>query len=643
MYSSIEEENRQEVINKCYWPLFKLADFGIPIGIEAPAVTLEIIKELDPNWIEAFSTYLAEDKIEFIGSGYSQIIGPLVPAKVNKWNQQLGLEYYRKLLGANPQIALINEMAYSGAIVEHCKEAGYKGIIMEWNNPRVAHQEWNNEWRYFPQKAIGNDGQTIPLIWSDSIAFQKYQRYAHGEVELEKYIEYIKSHIGDNDRYFPLYSNDVEIFDYRPGRYNTEAQIDGSSEWGRIIDLYSYLNQQDWSKLIFSSDVLDGGKDLNGGQKLQLESAANPIPVKKQEKYNINRWALSGRDDLGINTKCYQIYDSFIQEENDNSDDWKELCYLWSSDFRTHITKKRWGEYISRLDNFNEKWQRLPEKNKNSRSVEESFPKIIQEEKWLSIENGQYKVKLNKNKGLTIQELICKDLYDDVPIVSTLDHGYYDDISFGADYYSGHAVIERPGEHKVTDLGKLTPEIVETDHSITLKTEQEWANYKFTNMFQINSKNIIIKKIIESDAKEKAIVHPYNFTFNPQAWDRDSLYIETHNGGSQQERFYLKGQNFSHGDIYSSLISARHGFGNTDGLFVIGDKYKSIHFECEMIVAALIPSIIYKEMNGTFFFRLQYSAREMDETLLKKRLKLHTELIIHVEELYAMKILDNNA
>ena len=45
MYSSIEEISRKEVIRKCYWPLFKLADMGIPIGIEAPAVTLEIINK----------------------------------------------------------------------------------------------------------------------------------------------------------------------------------------------------------------------------------------------------------------------------------------------------------------------------------------------------------------------------------------------------------------------------------------------------------------------------------------------------------------------------------------------------------------------------------------------------------------------
>ena len=53
MYSSIEESSRLEVIQNCYWPLLKLAEIGVPIGIEAPAVTLEINNELDPKGISS--------------------------------------------------------------------------------------------------------------------------------------------------------------------------------------------------------------------------------------------------------------------------------------------------------------------------------------------------------------------------------------------------------------------------------------------------------------------------------------------------------------------------------------------------------------------------------------------------------------
>ncbi|HRR42652.1 MAG TPA: hypothetical protein P5244_15580, partial [Syntrophales bacterium] len=50
-YSSIEEEQRPEVIRRCYWPLLKLVrDYSLPFGVEATGYTLEEINRLDPNW-----------------------------------------------------------------------------------------------------------------------------------------------------------------------------------------------------------------------------------------------------------------------------------------------------------------------------------------------------------------------------------------------------------------------------------------------------------------------------------------------------------------------------------------------------------------------------------------------------------------
>ncbi len=240
---------------------------------------------------------------------------------------------------------------------------------------------------------------------------------------------------------------------------------------------------------------------------------------------------------------------------------------------------------------------------------------ITDEPKWLTVKNKTYQIIFNKYKGLTIQQLVWKDLSDD-PLLGTLDHGYYDDISLGSDYYSGHAIIERPGEHKVTDLGSVSPEIVRTYKKIAVKTEQKWNHCTFSSSIILQSERIVLNKTITLDTDEKAIIRPYNFTLNPQAWDRYSLYVGTHNGGTNLERFYLREKKISHGDIYSSLISARHGFGNTEGLFVIGDKDKSISFECDMSVAALIPSIMFLDQDGDkYFFRLQYSASEIDETV----------------------------
>ena len=38
------------------------------------------------------------------------------------------------------------------------------------------------------------------------------------------------------------------------------------------------------------------------------------------------------------------------------NEDWKELCYLWASDFRTHLTERRWTAYRARLAAAETRW-----------------------------------------------------------------------------------------------------------------------------------------------------------------------------------------------------------------------------------------------------------------------------------------------
>src|SRR6185437_14485726 len=111
-FSSIEEERRGEVIARCYWPLLKLADNHV-IGMEISGYTLEEIAMRDPRWIARARELISFGRIELIGSGYSQMIGPLVPARVTRENLALGIEAYEKFLGVRPHLALVGEQAYS--------------------------------------------------------------------------------------------------------------------------------------------------------------------------------------------------------------------------------------------------------------------------------------------------------------------------------------------------------------------------------------------------------------------------------------------------------------------------------------------------------------------------------------------------
>ena len=137
MFSSIDEKSREEIIKKCYWPLLDLAKNDVKIAIEAPGLTLEIIKNIDRSFIEVMKDLIFEGKIQFIGSGYSQIIGPLVPTQLNNWNMSIGNKVYNDILSYQPHTALINEMAFSSSLINHYISNNYKTVIIEWKTNRI--------------------------------------------------------------------------------------------------------------------------------------------------------------------------------------------------------------------------------------------------------------------------------------------------------------------------------------------------------------------------------------------------------------------------------------------------------------------------------------------------------------------------
>jgi len=630
MYSSMEIEDRPEIIKKCYFPMLNLADsFKVPMGIELSGYTLEQINKHAPDWSEKLRRLLRERKADLIGSGYVQTIGPLVPAEVNSWNQKLGLDVYEKILGIRPQIAYVNEQAYSAGLVEHYINGGYKAIIMEWNNSARFHPEWSKNWRYFPQSVCGPSGENITLIWNDSIAFQKFQRYVHGEIELKEYLSFLDGHTGDSIRVFPVYGSDVEVFDFRPGRYNTESKVCLRAEWERIQGLFEILKGDDRFQLILPSGVSDLMDQMGAGELLKLESPEQPIPIKKQEKYNINRWALTGRGDLEINTKCYRIYDAFRKAElnKPSEEDWKELCYLWSSDFRTHITQKRWDAYLLKLNRFCKKWrmqQNLflakPSKKATKLPCLDKNFKVWDDTRYLMIETKSMKCVLNKVKGLAIDNLWFKNISTE-PLIGTLPHGYYDDISLGADFYSGHAIIEKPGEHKITSLKKCEPQAILEDGSllsIRVETQDEEVEFKKEYLFDVFAHSLTINMSIDIPGRVLSTIHPLNITFIPTSFQKESLFYATHNGGKSLEKFKVGGREIHHSQSLSALISAKYGLGATEGLVIVGNEQIQLVFQHDQRKSAIIPAIYFLPLdNEQYFLRLQYSAQEIDETFKK--------------------------
>lgn len=620
MFSSIETEQRAEVIARCYWPLLKLIrQRQLPIGIEATGYTLETIAAIDPAWLAELRSLCHSGPAEFIGSGYAQIIGPLVPAGVNQANQRLGLRTYEKLLGLQPQLVFVNEQAFSGGLVPIYLEAGYQALIMEWDNPASNHPEWQANWRYLPQYVEGPDSSAMPVIWNKSIPFQKFQRYVHGEIELEEYLEFLATHHSTEERTFALYGNDAEIFDFRPGRFHTEAALAEQGEWQRIDRLYAALLVDQRYFLLKPQAILDFLRRPGAGNRLRLESAAQPIPVKKQAKYNVLRWSVSGRDDLALNSACWRIYEAMVAKGDTGDEDWKELCYLWSSDFRTHITSRRWQAMRVRLDSMQSRIKPLPSPvclpTLNSQPEDIRF---WHEGHLLVVETPAQKLRLNLRRGLAIHDWWDKKL-GSIPLVGTLPHGYFDDIRFGMDYYTGHFVLEVAGKHKTTDLVPVSPEITFDRDEICIRAEIQ------------TSLGIVSKTIRASQAMAcLSIKYTFNWpscplgtlrlghvTLNPEAFCKSSLFFRTHNGGPTSETFHVNGQDINHLAPVSTLVSATGALGMTSGMVDVGDRQHWIRIETDQASATLSGHILHAQVNQHYLYRVVLSAMEMDDTACK--------------------------
>lgn len=621
-YSAIEEADRPRLLKQSYWPLVELArSRDLKIAFEISAWTLETIRDLDPDLLTAIRELCTDGSCTFVGCGYTQMIGPLVPAEVNAANQRLGMRAYEDLLGFRPEIALVNEQAYAAGMLAHYRDTGYKAIIMEWDNPSRTHPDWPREVQYQPVHALDGDGESFPLIWNHSIAFQKFQRYAHGELALDDYMAYLRKHVDMNQRrVFSLYGNDIEVFDFRPGRYMTEAPLHGDGEWARIGKLFDAIAADTEMRVVSLPDVLESLPEADDDTVFRLETAGQPIPVKKQTKYNVVRWAVSGRNDLDINTRCWRLYAALAARDGSDTDaDWRELCYLWSSDFRTHITEKRWAEYLPRLAAMEKSLDLAPGSSPAPAIVTAKGSDAFytaNEGNCVTLWNERLTVSFNTLRGLAIDRFIDRER-GDVSAMGTLHHGYFDDIQWGADFFSGHLVYARPGARQITDLMAVTPRIWDADGLTHVACEMTLEIGALRKTWTIDPARGTLRahyRLDWADKVERGSLRLGHVTLNPAFFDARSLFAAAHSGGRDADVFPLGGEPVNHGQSVSLLITAGHALGLTEGSAKIGDARRHIAIEVDKSLSALIGLLVHQPTSGTFFTRLELSAQEIDDT-----------------------------
>lgn len=706
-FSSIPEDQYSSVLDKCYWPMLdSLKDYNFNLGFEFPASTLEIINSIDSGFIKSLSKNWHSGRCEVLGSGYSQTIFPLNPAKANLMNISQGNKVYKELLGNVPQTGYVNEQTFSSGIVGLYKEVGYQNLIIDWDNAKKF-KNFPDEYAYEPKVLLGEDGSRMNLIWNSSIAFQKFQRYAQGSISFEDYLSYLESHqSAEKDRAFLLYGYDLEIFDYRPGHGDLISTLGSDVEFQRILRLFDYINENDNYEIITPSEIVEKFKP---NIEVELGSPQYPIITKKQEKYNVTRWAVCGRENSRINGQCYHLFNQLKKIEKINKmvnkplqgsyidQLWLDLTNLWSSDFRTHTTDQKYmrfrnqlgaamertektlldltdgfiieddfvlinphsfdwkqpfeftlqlphGKYYNKLAVFlegEEVVSQLEEieyyRDKSIRSV-----KIVIEPniKPLSVVQGgiedcgvlngtefiidneirtsQVKLELAPEKGAAINSLYFPELSDE-PLIGELTHGFYDDISYSPDWYSGHTVIYDRLMKKYTDLSPAQPAHskdlycpiripvsykIEMPIGVLLKTYYVYHNSPRVDLSYHFSLNNFL---------------PLSFrlgiaTFNPKSFDTENIRYTTVNGGKTPEIYHLNGKTVQQDNSVSLGVSTHHCLGATEGWVDISDQKKGISIISRKSQLYSVPLVHYEEIKDSYFLRVYHTINEMDDT-----------------------------
>ena len=341
-----------------------------------------------------------------------------------------------------------------------------------------------------------------------------------------------------------------------------------------------------------------------GGGEIAAGAAGNqrcPIPVKKQRKYNLSRWAVTGRDDIAVNAACERLYRK-LAAANAPLGEWKELCYLWASDFRTHITQKRWDEFCAQLKTTDDAAE--------PPVVAPQGPLI--EARTIDIETRALKAQLDRRRGLALKTLS----FGGPALAGMLPHGTFEDISLQADWYTGNCVFEAPGEHKVTDLEWCETHVWNECGDIFAhgRIETPKGPIEKTLRFHAREPRVDFDIAFHWADWGKGSLRLGHVTLLPGAFDLAKLSLRTHNGGKDFETFRLAGRNIDHGAPVSFLVSASHGIGMTEGIAEIGDGTRGLRIAVDATTAPLLGLVTHKTVRGGLFCQIALSALELDDT-----------------------------
>lgn len=627
-FSSIPKSDYKTVINNCYWPLLEILQNidGLKLGIEFSALSLLEIKRLDKALIEKIRTLAKQRKLEFLGSSYSQTVFPLIPYEVNLKNLKLGIETYRKILGQVPKIFYVNEQTFSDGIIGVFKDAGVKNIMVDFDNT-PEDVRLKKSLLYKRVKIASQSGEYLNVIWSSSIAFQKFQRYIFDEISYDDYWHYFLSNfLNKGQRNFCLYAGDWEVFGYSPKRINRNFD----SDLARIKVLFEKLLGNAGIKFILPSELLEQNLQENS---IRINDSQTPIGSKKQEKYNISRWSLAGKNTIFRNTACFRLYEAVrVLKQSKKvsasiiSDLEENLMKLWGSDFRTnttpdknreyeHILKKSWVivKKYSKSAPETDKNQHRFFPNGNLRNIRVQFSPVTEE----SFETPNVKLTLDKRRGGSVKELIFPNITSK-KMAGLVPHGYFQSPRLSADWFTGHCLFEAEDGKKYTDLNNVQIFLRKKNDKrfieVYCEVETPICDIKKICRIYKNSPRLDLEYLFNFKLMGLRSARVGNFTLDPCCFDKESFWYGTVNGGKNPELYKVDQTPIIQDEMLSFRISSKGSLGATEGWIAVGDKHKGLALLWNKAQIASSPIVHFEQTLQGLYGRIQPSIAESDET-----------------------------
>ena len=621
-FSSIPKKAYKKVIANCYWPLIEILEKyeKLKFGIEFSGQTLLEIEKIDGKLLKKLRKYIEEERIEFIGSGYTQTIFPLIPYEINLRNLKLGIKIYKNTLDYTPSIFYVNEQTFSDGLISVYKDAGINNIIVDFDST-PENVRTNKSLLYKPVRAVSQNGEIINVIWSSSISFQKFQRYIFDEISYEDYWHYLSSNFSQKEkRNFCLYAGDWEVFGFSPKRIDRTFNKD----YKRMADLFDSISKDNRIRFVLPSQV--ASKKITES-KISLTNFQEPITSKKQEKYNVSRWALAGKKTIFRNTDCFQLFEAIknlkkskIINELVISTLEENLLRLWGSDYRTSTSFDKNREYETLLDRC---WKTI-KKYSNSRSgvkqhgipivdVKNQYKPVSKE----TFETPNVKLIIDKRKGATIKELIFPKISSS-KMLGLIPHGYFQNPRLSADWFTGHCLFEADDGKKYTDL-----------YPVEIFLGQEVSNRFIEVYTEIKTPICDIEKFyrIYNDSPRLDLEYLFNFksvglrsarignvTLDPHCFDRGGFWYGTVNGGKSPELYKIGRTPIIQDEMISFRISSKGSLAATESWIAVGNKNQGLALLWNKTQIASNPIVHFEQTSQGFYGRIQLSIAESDET-----------------------------